>query len=195
MGNDVALGKDTDLWAKMTGKIPRVARSLYEAPHIANLSDYDVRYSSWGSGSRTFPCRNHHTLTDHEIEDHYYRLAKEKGVKWDRTYTIWVGPPTYTKLPRLVREDVGESSCPLVNTAHTLLEAARSETRVSVAWDSTGSRTQAHDVICDNLRDGDRGGLAIPLASRQCHETGPAEDPPTPPMDNSSSPDCVLWPR
>jgi hypothetical protein len=110
MADHAVLGEGRDLWARVTGKLPRTPGSLYSAPFIANVSDYQVRYVSLSTGSRTFPCRNHETMSDWELEAFYKGWVRERygdAAEWDRMYTIWVGPPTATKLPKMAEDQPG----------------------------------------------------------------------------------------
>jgi len=84
--------EEPELWARVTGKLPRTANGLYTPPFIANLSDYDVRYVSLSSVGRSLPYRGYQTLHDADITEHYLR---EIGPQWleDRKFTLWFGPP------------------------------------------------------------------------------------------------------
>lgn len=104
-------GEGCELWARVTGRLPRTANSLYEPPFIANFSDYDVRYVSLSSVGRSLPYRGYQTLHDADITEHYLR---EFGPAWleDRSFKLWLGPPQYSlaarsHLPGIVREEKG----------------------------------------------------------------------------------------
>ena len=101
------------LWARVEGRLPRVPGSLYTPPYVANASDYDVRYVSLSAVHRTIPFRNHATVADTQIINHYRRrLALKEGEEWDGKYVIWVVPPETeigidTPYPKEVREEGG----------------------------------------------------------------------------------------
>ena len=101
--------EEPELWARVTGKLPRTANSLYEPPFIANVTDYEVRYVSLSSVSRSPPYRAYQTIHDLDIIQHY--VAKE-GPEWekDRPFTLWFGPPdlTETELPPIIEQERGK---------------------------------------------------------------------------------------
>jgi len=85
--------EETELWARVTGKLPRTANELYAPPFIANFSDYDVRYVSLSSVGRSLPYRGYQTLHDADIIEHYLREVGPKWLEGDRSFTLWFGPP------------------------------------------------------------------------------------------------------
>ena len=101
--------EEPELWARVTGRLPRTANSLYEPPFIANVTDYEVRYVSLSSVSRSPPYRAYQTVHDLDIIQHY--LAKE-GPEWekDRPFTLWFGPPDLTEaeLPTIIEQERGK---------------------------------------------------------------------------------------
>ena len=95
---------EPELWARVTGKLPRTASALYEPPFIANLSDYDVRYVSISSVGRSLPYKAYQTLHDADIANHYLDAV---GPEWDRSFTVWMGPPhsTHETVPPIVAQE------------------------------------------------------------------------------------------
>ncbi len=113
LGHNESSSSPPFLWARVEGMLPRVPGSLYSPPYVANVSDYDVRYVSLSAVHRTIPFRNHATVADTEIMNHYRRrLALKDNEEWDGKYIIWVVPPETeigvgTPLPKQVREEGG----------------------------------------------------------------------------------------
>lgn len=66
------------------------------------------RYVSLSAVHRTVPFRNHATVSDTRIIQHY---RARLGAAWDGSYVIWVVPPEADggPLPRQVLEEDGES--------------------------------------------------------------------------------------
>ena len=92
-GGEKEEGEEPELWARVTGKLPRTANGLYLAPFIANFSDYDVRYVSLSSVGRSLPYRGYQTLHDADIIEHYLREVGPEWLEGDRSFTLWFGPP------------------------------------------------------------------------------------------------------
>jgi hypothetical protein len=67
------------------------------------FTEYDVRYFSLSSGSRSLPYRTYATLNDQQISRFY---EKELGADWDRTFVIWVGPND-AEMPAQARKEKG----------------------------------------------------------------------------------------
>lgn len=98
-------GSEAMLWARVTGTLPRVPGSLYTPPYVANATDYDVRYVSLSAVHRTIPFRNHATVADTQITEHYQKRLPPGG-EWDRKFTIWVVPPQVeSAYPRQVMDE------------------------------------------------------------------------------------------
>lgn len=92
-GKEEGEEEEPELWARVTGKLPRTANGLYSPPFIANFSDYDVRYVSLSSVGRSLPYRGYKTLHDADIIEHYLREVGPEWLEGDRSFTLWFGPP------------------------------------------------------------------------------------------------------
>lgn len=95
---------EPELWARVTGVLPRTANSLYLPPYIANASDYEVRYVSLSSVGRSLPYRGYETMNDRTIERFYQESV---GPGWNRSFVVWLGPPGVKRVPAEVEQDKG----------------------------------------------------------------------------------------
>jgi hypothetical protein len=109
-GTDVKKSKkgkkeaEPELWARVSGVLPRTANSLYAPPFIANITDYEVRYVSVSSVGRSLPYRGYQTLNDKMIAGHYLESV---GPDWNRSFVVWLGPPGTGQLPPQVENEHG----------------------------------------------------------------------------------------
>lgn len=89
---------EPELWARVTGVLPRTPNSLYAAPFIANATDYEVRYCSLSSVGRSLPYRAYFTIHDRDIAAHYLESV---GPGWTQnsTFVVWFGPPGVHEFP------------------------------------------------------------------------------------------------
>lgn len=91
------------------GHLPPFPLNSVLPTHNTNVKSA-YRYVSLSAVHRTVPFRNHATVSDTRIIQHY---RQRLGDAWDGSYVIWVVPPEADggPYPRQVLEEDGESWC------------------------------------------------------------------------------------
>lgn len=59
---------------RMQGRLPRVPKSLYEHPRVAEGGEYDARYISISTLDMLYPSPTYEELEDHDIESFYSQV-------------------------------------------------------------------------------------------------------------------------
>lgn len=63
-----------NLVIRMQGALPRVPRSLYEYPRVAEAGQYDARYISISTIDMLYPSPTYQEFEDHDIERFYSQV-------------------------------------------------------------------------------------------------------------------------